>query len=140
MVAGRETGISIALEAPQRERAFLTAHGVLTDYGIGDIPARGAIAADLVLLTGYFSLPGLRGDGTRQLLRRARQRRRTVRSSTPAGTPRTGAVRQPRRSCDLLPLVDLFLPNEPEALVLTGARPLRRPSSSSPNDAAAGSS
>ena len=74
MVAGKSTGISIALEAPDRERAFLTAHGVLTDYGICDIPAC-AVSADLVLLTGYFSLPGLRGAGTRHLLERARSAR-----------------------------------------------------------------
>jgi sugar/nucleoside kinase (ribokinase family) len=39
VIADGDTGISIALEAPDRERAFLTAHGVLSGYGFDDIPA-----------------------------------------------------------------------------------------------------
>ena len=38
VVKGHETGISIALEAPDRERAFLTAHGVLNAYGEESVP------------------------------------------------------------------------------------------------------
>ena len=123
VVAGQATGISIALEAPQRERAFLTAHGVLTDYGIGDIPSS-AVAADLVLLTGYFSLPGLRGDGTRQLLRRARAAGAQTFFDT-GWDPEEWQGDAAREVLDLLPLVDVFLPNEPEALALTGERTAR---------------
>ena len=118
VVRGQATGISIALEAPDRERAFLTAHGVLTDYGIADIPAC-AVAADLVLLTGYFSLPGLRGAGTRQLLERARSARACTFFDT-GWDPEEWRGDGVREVLDLLPLVDVFLPNEPEALALTG--------------------
>jgi argininosuccinate lyase len=119
VVAGGSTGISIALEAPGRERAFLTAHGVLTEYGIEDLPAD-APAADLVLLTGYFSLPGLRRAGTRELLRRARDCGAVTFFDT-GWDPDEWRGDAAREVLDLLPLVDVFLPNEPEALALTGA-------------------
>ena len=119
VVAGRETGISIALEAPGRERAFITAHGVLTDYGVESLP-EDAIAADFVLLTGYFSLPAFRGRGTQQLLRRARQAGAFVALDT-GWDPEDWSGSAAAEVLDLLPLIDLFLPNEPEALMLTGA-------------------
>lgn len=118
VVTGGATGISIALEAPERERAFLTAHGVLTDYTLADVPDD-AHVADLLLLTGYFSLPGLRREGTRELLTRAR----SVGASTWFDTgwdPQDWRGDAVREVLDLLPLVDVFLPNEQEALALTG--------------------
>jgi argininosuccinate lyase len=118
VVPDTATGISIALEAPRRERAFLSAHGVLNSWTAAALPAD-ATEADFVLLTGYFSLPGLRGDATRELLARARGNGATTLLDTgwdPADW-RTSGVREIH---DLLPLVDLFLPNESEALALTG--------------------
>jgi len=118
VVAGRDTGISIALEAPARERSFLTAHGVLDDYTDVDVPPE-AVEAELVLLTGYFSLPGLRGEGTRRLLTRAGAEQAVTIFDTgwdPDDWQR-GAVEE---ILDLLPLVDVFMPNEPEALALSG--------------------
>ena len=124
VVEGQMTGISIAVEAPGRERAFLTAHGVLTDYDISRIPS-GAVSADLVLLTGYFSLPALRGGGTCQLLQRARSA--GARTFFDTGWDpeewRGGAAQE---VLDVLPLVDVFLPNEPEALALTGEQTATR--------------
>ena len=118
MVAGQETGISIALEAPGRERAFLTAHGVLSAYTASDVPDD-ATSADLVMLTGYFSLPGLRGAGTLQVLRRAREHgARTVFDT--GWDPDDWRGDAGREVLAVLPSVDIFLPNEPEAQALTG--------------------
>ena len=117
IVAGQETGISIALEALGRERAFLTAHGALDGYNESDLPDD-ALDADIVLRTGYFSLPGLRGAGTRQLLKRARNGGAVTVFDTgwdPADW--TGDAAQEVLS--MLPFVDIFLPNEPEALALS---------------------
>lgn len=118
VVAGHDTGISIALEAPDRERAFLTAHGVLSSYSEHDVPAD-AVKADLVLLTGYFSLPGLRGAGTRSLLERARALGATTVFDT-GWDPEDWSGDAAEEITSLLPLVDVFLPNEPEATALTG--------------------
>lgn len=119
VVAGQETGISIALEAPGRERAFLTAHGVLSGYTEADVPDD-ATSADLVMLTGYFSLPGLRGAGTLEVLRRAREQgARTVFDT--GWDPDDWRGDAGREVLAILPSVDIFLPNEPEAQALTGA-------------------
>jgi argininosuccinate lyase len=117
VVPDAATGISIAMEAPERERAFLTAHGVLTDYTLDDIPGD-AHVADLLLLTGYFSLPALRREGTRQLLTRARESRSQIWFDT-GWDPDDWQGEAVREVLDLLPLVDVFLPNEQEALALT---------------------
>lgn len=118
VIAGGTTGISIAIEAPERERAFLTAYGVLQSWGPTDVPDD-AIDADIVLLTGYFSLPALRGQPTVDLLRFARHRGAISVFDT-GWDPEDwrGTAAEEVRS--LLPLVDIFLPNEPEALALTG--------------------
>lgn len=118
VVRGAETGISIALEAPERERAFITAHGVLNSYGPGSLP-RDATVADFVLLTGYFSLPAFRGRGTRDLLQRAGETGAFVALDT-GWDPEDWAGDGAAEVLELLPLVDAFLPNEPEALALTG--------------------
>jgi sugar/nucleoside kinase (ribokinase family) len=118
VMAGQDTGISIALEAPGRERAFLTAHGALDRYTDADVPPD-ALAGDLVLLTGYFSLPGLRGDGTRRLLQRARATGALTLFDT-GWDPEDWEGGAAAEILSLLPLVDVFLPNEPEALALTG--------------------
>ena len=118
VVAGEETGISIALEAPDRERAFLTAHGVLSRYGFDDV-STDATDADLVLLTGYFSLPGLRGEGVRRLLERTVEGHALNLFDT-GWDPDDWAGEGVQEVLGLLPLVDVFLPNEPEAQALTG--------------------
>jgi sugar/nucleoside kinase (ribokinase family) len=104
--------------APDRERAFLTAHGVLSSYGEQDLPAD-AVEADLVLLTGYFSMPGLRGAGTRTLLERARAQGATTVFDT-GWDPEDWSGDAAAEILSMLPLVDIFLPNEPEAVALTG--------------------
>ena len=119
VVVGEETGISIALEAPGRERAFITAHGVLSHFGVGALPAD-VVAADFVLFTGYFSLPGFRGRGAQELLRRAGAAGAFVALDT-GWDPEDWSGSGTAEVLDLLPLLDLFLPNEPEALALTGA-------------------
>lgn len=118
VVAGEDTGISIALEAPGWERAFITAHGVLGRYSVADVPAD-AVAADLVHLTGYFSMPGLRGEGTRELLTRARDHGAVTLFDT-GWDPDDWTGDAVDELMDLLPLVDVFLPNKGEALALTG--------------------
>jgi sugar/nucleoside kinase (ribokinase family) len=118
IVPGEATGISIALEAPERERAFLTAHGVLSTYNISDVPSD-AWEADLVLLTGYFSLPGLRGEGSLEILQKAKATGAQTFFDT-GWDPEEWAGDAVSEVLDMLPHVDVFLPNESEAFALTG--------------------
>jgi argininosuccinate lyase len=117
VVPGTATGISIALEAQDRERAFLTAHGVLDLWGASQLPDDAA-TAHFVLCTGYFSLPGLRGRATKELLEKAHRRGATTLLDT-GWDPEDWRGDGAQEVLDLLPLVDIFLPNEPEAMALT---------------------
>src|ERR1035437_7352064 len=118
IVPGEATGISIALEALERERAFLTAHGVLSTYNISDVPSD-AWEADLVLLTGYFSLPGLRGEGSLEILQKAKSAGAQTFFDT-GWDPEEWAGDAVNEVLAMLPHVDVFLPNESEAFALTG--------------------
>src|SRR3954452_12942310 len=66
------TGLTVAMEAPERERSFLTYLGVTGTAGVGIVPAD-SLAADHVLLCDYFCAPALRGEPTRRLLDAARE-------------------------------------------------------------------
>jgi sugar/nucleoside kinase (ribokinase family) len=113
---GVPTGVSVALEAPDRDRSFLTAAGALAAFDRAMVPPD-ALDAAYVLVTGTFLLPGLGHEGTAALLRDAKERRATVLfdpGSDPAGWSEAN-VRAIRSS---LELVDVFLPNEQEALGL----------------------
>lgn len=115
---GVATGVSVALEAPDRDRSFLTAAGALAAFDVSMVPPD-ALGTAFVLVTGTFLLPGLGHEGTASLLRDAKYRGATVLfdpGSDPEGWPQPH-VQQVR---SLLGSVDVFLPNEQEASALTG--------------------
>ena len=117
-LSGVPSGVSVALEAPDRDRSFLTAAGALAAFDRSMVPPD-ALGAAFVLVTGTFLLPGLGHEETDALLRDAKARGATVLfdpGSDPAGWP-DEHVRQVR---SLLGSVDVFLPNEQEATALTG--------------------
>ncbi len=112
------TGVSICVEAPRRDRAFVSVRGALNRFDASMVPDD-ALAAQFLLLCGYFTLPALRGRPARTLLERARRAGATVLLDPDVhaeGWP--PAVRREIEA--LLPLVDGFLPNEHEAGGLTG--------------------
>jgi sugar/nucleoside kinase (ribokinase family) len=119
VMPGTPTGVSVAFEAPGRDRSFLIALGSLARFSPAAIP-KDAGEAGRLLLCGYFTLPLLRGEPTADLLTRARAAGTSTFLDTgwdPGGWP--AAVRA--EIIDLLPLVDVFLPNAQEARALTGA-------------------
>jgi sugar/nucleoside kinase (ribokinase family) len=117
-VGGVPTGVSLALEAPARDRAFLTSPGSLSRFDASMIPAE-VLGSRLVLLCGYFLLPALRGEPAIRLLTDIRHRGGTTLFD--CGADPAGWREQTRRQIlNLLPLVDIFLPNADEAAVLTG--------------------
>ncbi len=113
------TGVSIAFEAPGRDRSFLTFLGCLATFEASMVPGD-ALAVRSVLLGGYFLLPALRGAGASDLLGRARANGATTYFDTgwdPSGWP-TSTLDELGK---ILPLVDVFLPNGAEATAMTGA-------------------
>lgn len=78
-----------------------------------------AVRASNVLLCGYFNVPSMRGDPTAALLRRVKDE--GGRTLLDTGWDHDGWPEATREEAGLLlPSVDVFLPNEVEAEVLTG--------------------
>ncbi len=117
-LADASTGVSIAFEAPGRERSFLIALGSLARFDAAMVP-REALDAGWVLLCGYFNVPAMRGRPSADVLAAARANGATTMLDSgwdhddwPASTR--------AEVLDLLPLVDVFVPNEAEAASLSG--------------------
>lgn len=116
VVPGETSGLTVALESPARDRTFLTYLGVNARWKPTMI-LDDALTCDNLLLCDYFVAPRLRGEAARGLLDTARARgARTFFDTTwdPDGFP--GETRAEVR--ELLPSVDVFLPNEGEACAL----------------------
>lgn len=112
------TGTSIAFEAPGRDRSFLISLASLAKFEPSMVPET-ALRASFVLFCGYFDLPLMRGHPTADLLRQVKEAGGTTLLDTGwdhDAWPET--TRQEIRL--LLPLVDVFVPNEVEAEHLTG--------------------
>ena len=114
------TGVSIAFEAPGRDRSFLTSQGCLATFEASMVPDD-ALTARFVLLGGYFLLPMLRGaDGAAGLLRTARANG-AVTCFDPGWDPSGWPASTRDELAAILPLVDVLLPNAGEAAGITGS-------------------
>jgi sugar/nucleoside kinase (ribokinase family) len=112
------TGLTVAVEAPERERSFLTYLGVTGTANAAIVP-HASLAADHVLLCDYFCAPALRGEPTRRLLATARELGARTYFDT-AWDPEGFQAETRDELYAILPLVDVFLPNEAEACALAG--------------------
>jgi sugar/nucleoside kinase (ribokinase family) len=117
-VQDAHTGVSVAFEASGHERSFLTALGSLALFETTMIPSE-ALTSKVVLLCGYFLLPALRGEQTRELLRRLKAAGGWT-FFDPGWDPDDWAGETVREIHSLLPSVDVLLPNVAEATALTG--------------------
>ncbi len=125
MIAGETSGLTVVLESPARDRTFLTYLGVNARWEAAMIPDD-ALACDNLLLCDYFVAPRLRGEAARWLLDTARARgARTLFDTTWDPDGFSGESRAEVR--ELLPSVDVFLPNEVEACALGGPGPSTPP-------------
>jgi sugar/nucleoside kinase (ribokinase family) len=116
VVAGDTSGLTVALESPARDRTFLTYLGVNARWDAAMIPDD-VLTCDNLLLCDYFVAPRLRGGTARSLLDAARTRGARTFFDTawdPDGFPAQTLV----EVRELLPSVDVFLPNEVEACAL----------------------
>jgi sugar/nucleoside kinase (ribokinase family) len=119
IATGEQTGVTVACEAPGRDRSFITSLGAAEGWGAAALPGDAPDSAS-VLICDYFCAPVMRGEATRGLLAAARGHgARTYFDTTwdPDGFP--PPTRQEIQA--LLPLVDVFLPNAGEACALAGS-------------------
>jgi argininosuccinate lyase len=115
-VAGEASGLTVALQSPSRDRTFLTYLGVNALWDAGMIPDD-VLSCDNLLLCDYFLMPQLRGEAAKRLLETARARgARTFFDTT--WDPEGFSSQAQAEVRSLLPSVDVFLPNELEALAL----------------------
>ena len=113
---GEASGLTVVLESPVRDRTFLTYLGVNALWEPAMIPDD-ALTCDNLLLCDYFVAPRLRGDAARALLDTAAARgARTFFDTTWDPDGFSGETRA--EVSELLPAVDVFLPNEVEACAL----------------------
>jgi sugar/nucleoside kinase (ribokinase family) len=118
VVAAGRTGLTVACEAPGRDRTFLTYLGVNDTWTLSMVPGE-ALASRHVLFCDYFCLPALQGQAALELLETACKAGATTYFDTawdPQGWP-PETVAQLHR---LLPSVHVFLPNEAEACAIAG--------------------
>jgi sugar/nucleoside kinase (ribokinase family) len=116
VTTGGTTGLTVALESPSRDRTFLTYLGVNATWGPSMIPAE-ALASENFLLCDYFVAPALRGAVARRLLDTARGNGARTLFDT-AWDPDDFPAQTRQEVRELLPSVDVFLPNEAEACAL----------------------
>ena len=112
------TGVTVACEAPGRDRAFLTYLGVNTEWTLSMVPPD-ALTSPHVLFCDYFCAPALQGAAARELLQRARSAGATTYFDT-AWDPHGFPPETRSEVSELLPSVHVFLPNEAEARALSG--------------------
>jgi sugar/nucleoside kinase (ribokinase family) len=119
VIRSAPTGLTVALESPERDRTFLTYLGVNAEWTAAMIPAD-ALATENLLLCDYFVAPGFHGQAATRVLEQARLNgARTFFDTTwdPEGFPESTR----REVAELLTSVDVFLPNEAEACALAPA-------------------
>jgi sugar/nucleoside kinase (ribokinase family) len=116
--AEQATGLTVAVEGPGRDRSFITYLGV-TGTATAEIVPPSSLAAEHVLVCDYFCAPAMRGEPTRLLLQTARELGARTYFDTAWDTDGFSA-RTRAEIHAILPLVDVFLPNEAEARALAG--------------------
>lgn len=117
LIPGERTGVSVALESAVRPRAFLTDLAAAARFDETMAPGSFAGYTD-VLLGGYFVAPGLRGQASVRVLRRARAdgARTWLDSGWDTDSWTTGGDEE---ILNVLSEVDFFTPNEDEVRALT---------------------
>lgn len=109
---GSSSGITVAVEAPGRDRAFLSSLGAMALMRPEDI-TEAMLATGYVALAGYFLLPGMRGKALAELFGRAGQA--GAQTVLDTGWPPEGWTPATRQEVlAALESVDIFLPNDDE--------------------------
>jgi sugar/nucleoside kinase (ribokinase family) len=114
---GGATPATLIYRAQNEDRRYISALGAAERFTGENVPSELIPNGGVVLAAGYLKLRSWREEALAEILRQARQRGCTVVLNV--CLPREGQL-DANRCLGLLPLVDVFVPNEDEARALTG--------------------
>jgi sugar/nucleoside kinase (ribokinase family) len=114
---GRGTSQTLILPVVGDDRRYVHAFGANAELAAADIPEAALAAAQVLYVGGYLILPALRQGELAERFRLAREHGTTVVLDVVAPAGRRLSLEDVR---ELLPFVDYFVPNDDEALALTG--------------------
>jgi sugar/nucleoside kinase (ribokinase family) len=119
----RDTSQTLIVNVAGQDRRFIHTFGANADFRAADVPREQLSACRVLYLGGYLVMPGVTQDELAGLF--ATARRAGVRTVLDVVTP--GPAEYLSRLERLLPHVDVFLPNNHEAELITGEKePLRQ--------------
>lgn len=118
------TSKTVILPVTGQDRRYIHTFGANADFTADDIDVAQIASATVFYVGGYLVLPGLQPERLRAMLERARAggARTVLDVVVPAGDDAQAMADLAR----VLPFVDVVLPNDDEALRLTGEREPRR--------------
>jgi sugar/nucleoside kinase (ribokinase family) len=113
---GRDTSQTLIVNVTGQDRRFIHTFGANADFRAGDIPRHRVTGCKALYLGGYLVMPNIRQDEMATVF--ADARKAGVKTVLDVVTPGPGEyLSQLER---LLPLVDVFLPNQTEADLICG--------------------
>jgi sugar/nucleoside kinase (ribokinase family) len=119
----RDTSQTLIVNVVGQDRRFIHAFGANADFRAADVPAGRVAGCRVLYLGGYLVMPGVEQDELAAVF--AAARRAGARTVLDVVTP--GPADYLPRLERLLPHVDVFLPNNHEAALITGEKePLRQ--------------
>jgi sugar/nucleoside kinase (ribokinase family) len=121
--AGVDTSQTLIVNVKGQDRRFIHTFGANREFRASDIPLAKLDQPKVLYLGGYLLMPGLAQDELVPVF--AEARKRGVKTVLDVGVPTPGEYLS--RFDRLLPLVDVFLPNNDEAERITGEKdPLKQ--------------
>jgi sugar/nucleoside kinase (ribokinase family) len=116
ITSGRPTSQTMIVNVSGQDRRFIHIFGANADFTAADIPGSFPPEAKVLYVGGYLIMPGLKQDELVPVL--AAAKRAGLQTVVDVATPgRADYLSQLR---ELLPYVDVFLPNEDEAELILG--------------------
>src|SRR6516225_2994965 len=123
ITAGLDTSQTLIVNVAGQDRRFIHTFGANGEFRAADIPLERLDRCRVLYLGGYLLMPGMVQEELAPVFARARQR--GVKTVLDVATP--GPADYLPRLEKLLPHVDVFLPNNHEAELISGERdPLRQ--------------
>lgn len=119
----RRTGICVSLTRNDGAHCYISSLDAIAATTCGCLMRHQSTldACGTLLLTGYFALPGLGFQGTRRLFKRLRRQGKTI-ALDPGWDPQGWPAQTREEIRELLQYVNIFLPNQAEARILSGKR------------------